>query len=111
MERCQRIHREKLATMKSTATEPRLRTMDNRTPHTMHMTHLTHRLKKAQLEEERFQEIELENKVGAGRGSGSHSLPTQNTFLLHSLAFQLCPRRQYIVRRVRVLSPELRVRD
>jgi hypothetical protein len=28
------------------------------------MTHLTHRLKKAQLEEERFQEIELENKAG-----------------------------------------------
>ena len=63
VERCQRIHREKLATMKSTATEPRLKTLDNRKPDTMGMMHLTHRLKKAQLEEERFQEIELENRV------------------------------------------------
>jgi|AntAceMinimDraft_11_1070367.scaffolds.fasta_scaffold369139_1 hypothetical protein len=48
----------------SQATDPRLKTLDNRIPHTMSMTHLTHRLKKAQLEEERFQEIELENKAG-----------------------------------------------
>jgi hypothetical protein len=33
------------------------------------MTHLTHRLKKQQLEEERFQQIELENKVLLGKMS------------------------------------------
>ena len=60
--------------MQSTAADPRLKTLDNRTPHTMQMTHLTHRLKKAQLEEERFQEIELENKVLLGKMSKIMSL-------------------------------------
>mmetsp|Transcript_22516 Transcript_22516/g.55729 ORF Transcript_22516/g.55729 Transcript_22516/m.55729 type:complete len:263 (-) Transcript_22516:437-1225(-) len=78
VERCQRIHREKLATMQSTATDPRLKTLDNRIPHTMSMTHLTHRLKKAQLEEERFQEIELENKVLLGKMSKIMGLSAMN---------------------------------
>mmetsp|Transcript_39159 Transcript_39159/g.97000 ORF Transcript_39159/g.97000 Transcript_39159/m.97000 type:complete len:255 (-) Transcript_39159:278-1042(-) len=69
VERCQRIHRQKLSEMQSTAADPRLKTLDNRTPHTMHMTHLTNRLKKQQLEEERFQQIELENKVLLGKMS------------------------------------------
>lgn len=63
VERCQRIHREKLANMQSTATDPRLTTLDNTMPITLKMQHLHLKQKKAQLEEERFAQIELENRV------------------------------------------------
>jgi len=49
--------------MKSTAVDPRLTTLDNSTPITMRMPHLQLKQKKVQLEEERFAQIELENRV------------------------------------------------
>jgi len=63
VERCQRIHRDKLRKMKSTAHDPRLTTLDNTMPVTLRMQHLHLKQKKAQLEEERFAQIELENNV------------------------------------------------
>ncbi|KAK3266005.1 hypothetical protein CYMTET_25348 [Cymbomonas tetramitiformis] len=63
VERCQKIHRDKLRTMKTTAIDPRLTTLDNNQPITMRMPHLQLKQKKAQLEEERFAQIELENRV------------------------------------------------
>jgi len=63
VERCQRIHREKLQGMQSTAADPRLTTLDNTMPITLKMQHLHLKQKKAQLEEERFAQIELENRV------------------------------------------------
>eukprot|EP00241_Pyramimonas_parkeae_P010770 CAMPEP_0114248658 /NCGR_PEP_ID=MMETSP0058-20121206/13697_1 /TAXON_ID=36894 /ORGANISM="Pyramimonas parkeae, CCMP726" /LENGTH=224 /DNA_ID=CAMNT_0001362093 /DNA_START=367 /DNA_END=1041 /DNA_ORIENTATION=- len=49
--------------MRSTAHDPRMTALDNTTPTTMQMPHLQLKQKKAQLEEERFAQIELENRV------------------------------------------------
>lgn len=54
---CQKLHRERLSTMKTTAQYPRLKTLDNRAPETMNMPHLMLRQKKVQKEEERYQEV------------------------------------------------------
>ena len=56
MQRCQQIHRDKLKHMKSTP-----QTLDNRAPK-KHM-HLILKQKKHQQEEERFAQIELENRI------------------------------------------------
>lgn len=63
VERCQTLHRHKLQTMRSTADDPRMTALDNTQPITMQMPHLQLKQKKAQLEEERFAQIELENRV------------------------------------------------
>jgi hypothetical protein len=49
--------------MRSTASDPRVTTLDNSTPASMSMPHLQLKQKKAQLEEERFAQIELENRI------------------------------------------------
>ena len=56
VQRCQQIHRDKLKHMKSTP-----QTLDNRAPK-KHM-HLILKQKKHQQEEERFAQIELENRI------------------------------------------------
>lgn len=63
VERCQSLHRHRLQTMRSTACDPRMTALDNTQPITMAMPHLQLKQKKAQLEEERFAQIELENRV------------------------------------------------
>eukprot|EP00959_Pyramimonas_sp_CCMP1952_P201894 4221713-Pyramimonas_sp.AAC.1 len=63
VERCQKLHRDRLRNMHSTAHDPRITTLDNSTPASMQMPHLQLKQKKAQLEEERFAQIELENRI------------------------------------------------
>mmetsp|Transcript_17504 Transcript_17504/g.29382 ORF Transcript_17504/g.29382 Transcript_17504/m.29382 type:complete len:250 (+) Transcript_17504:233-982(+) len=63
VERCQNLHRDRLRNMRSTASDPRVTTLDNSTPASMSMPHLQLKQKKAQLEEERFAQIELENRI------------------------------------------------
>jgi hypothetical protein len=59
----QQHHRDRIKNMKSTCHDPRMTQLDNSCPATLQMPHLQLKQKKAQMEEERFAKIELENRV------------------------------------------------
>ena len=58
---CQRIHAQKLAAIRTRRAGSG--TLDNTLPETAKMKHLKLKLKKLQLQEDRYQEIEHENKL------------------------------------------------